>query len=403
MLLERSETIEHPFDVEAYLSEIKESLDKPVSFEQSIKDAVEARLRDEFMPRLWTLVDQYKPPVPVDVRNKIRRGDGVWVDAFTCNEDYTLGTGTHANAFYSPYIPLSGQPTGNDSTKSICVKLANTYAQSVKDQKGYSHQQITSPQILEFIDTQVCERVISQLNPLISIIPMQAPVAVAYHLDAKNEMLQLCSTAVSAQVRKVFSFSLESFYDRNTRELLTENIGLIINDIARSIIFENVSSLSKACETIEIESSTFVMDSLRSAVLRGMNEISSRSRRGKGNWVLCDPSSANALCGTGPLDHKANIDKDAAIAYVGTLYGTIDVYSTLALPAGEILCGYRSKTPHEIGFLYSPYQMTASSGILVNPSTFQSCVSFMTRGASTMLNESYYYKMKLTYNAPVFS
>ena len=107
---------------------------------------------------------------------------------------------------------------------------------------------------------------------------------------------------------------------------------------------------------------------------------------------------------------------------VGTLNGTIKVYSCIWNDAGrgiamdglgspvgaddQILVGYKGGNGEtDTGYFYCPYIPLMSSGVVVNPVTFQPVVSLMTRygktsftDANTSLGNSgdYYGKVNVT-------
>ena len=91
---------------------------------------------------------------------------------------------------------------------------------------------------------------------------------------------------------------------------------------------------------------------------------------------------------------------------VGTLNGTIKVYSylwntagaglDLGLPAASpqagaddvILVGYKGGNGEtDTGYFYAPYIPLMSSGVVVNPLTFQPVVSLMTRYGKTSFTD----------------
>lgn len=92
---------------------------------------------------------------------------------------------------------------------------------------------------------------------------------------------------------------------------------------------------------------------------------------------------------------------------VGTLNGTIKVYSYLfnqagagldlgnpgGSPAGAaddvILVGYKGGNGEtDTGYFYCPYIPLMSSGVVVNPTTFQPVVSLMTRYGKAVFTQS---------------
>jgi len=126
---------------------------------------------------------------------------------------------------------------------------------------------------------------------------------------------------------------------------------------------------------------------------RDANAIAQRTRRGKGNMVLCSADVASALTMAGILDYtpalnaNLNVD-DTGNTFAGTINGKfrvyIDPYSanlTSANAAGGnqyYVVGYKGSSPYDAGLFYCPYvplQMVRAVG----ENTFQPKIGFKTR------------------------
>jgi len=126
---------------------------------------------------------------------------------------------------------------------------------------------------------------------------------------------------------------------------------------------------------------------------RDANRIAQRTRRGKGNIVLCSADVASALSMAGVLDYtpalnaNLNVD-DTGNTFAGVLLGKyrvyIDPYSA-NLAAGNTasgnqyyVIGYKGSSPYDAGLFYCPYvplQMVRAVG----QDTFQPKIGFKTR------------------------
>ena len=126
---------------------------------------------------------------------------------------------------------------------------------------------------------------------------------------------------------------------------------------------------------------------------RDANAIAQRTRRGKGNMILCSADVASALTMAGVLDYtpalnaNLNVD-DTGNTFAGVLQGKyrvyIDPYSanlTSANAAGGnqyYVVGYKGSSPYDAGLFYCPYvplQMVRAVG----ENTFQPKIGFKTR------------------------
>ena len=126
---------------------------------------------------------------------------------------------------------------------------------------------------------------------------------------------------------------------------------------------------------------------------RDANAIAQRTRRGKGNIVLCSADVASALTMAGVLDYtpalnaNLNVD-DTGSTFAGTLMGKFRVYidpyaANLSASNGSpgnqyYVIGYKGSSPYDAGLFYCPYvplQMVRAVG----ENTFQPKIGFKTR------------------------
>jgi hypothetical protein len=127
---------------------------------------------------------------------------------------------------------------------------------------------------------------------------------------------------------------------------------------------------------------------------RDANAIAQRTRRGKGNIILCSADVASALTMAGVLDYtpalnaNLNVD-DTGNTFAGTLQGKyrvyIDPYAANLVGTGGpqggnqyYVCGYKGSSPYDAGLFYCPYvplQMVRAVG----ENSFQPKIGFKTR------------------------
>jgi len=156
---------------------------------------------------------------------------------------------------------------------------------------------------------------------------------------------------------------------------------------------------------------------------RDANRIAQRTRRGKGNIILCSADVASALTMAGVLDYtpalnaNLNVD-DTGNTFAGVLQGKYRVYidpysanltSANAAPTGGnqyYVVGYKGSSPYDAGLFYCPYvplQMVRAVG----ENSFQPKIGFKTRyglvanpfaegttagGGRLMVNQNRYYR-----------
>jgi hypothetical protein len=120
---------------------------------------------------------------------------------------------------------------------------------------------------------------------------------------------------------------------------------------------------------------------------RDANAIAVRTRRGKGNIIVCSSDVASALQMAGILDYapalnnNLNVD-DTGNTFAGVLNGRfkvyIDPYSANTAAKQFYVVGYKGSSPYDAGMFYCPYvplQMVRAVG----QDTFQPKIGFKTR------------------------
>jgi hypothetical protein len=131
---------------------------------------------------------------------------------------------------------------------------------------------------------------------------------------------------------------------------------------------------------------TFVGDehaALAVLINRAANVIAQRTRRGAGNWAVVSPyaltilqsatTSAFARTTEGTFEAPTNTKM------VGTLNSAMKIYVNTYAGTDDILIGYKGSSESDAAAFYCPYIPLMSSGVVLDPSTFEPVVSFMTR------------------------
>jgi hypothetical protein len=143
---------------------------------------------------------------------------------------------------------------------------------------------------------------------------------------------------------------------------------------------------------------------------RDANAVAEKTRRGKGNVIICAPDVASALSMGGVLDSSSALNVDSTgNTFVGTLGGRykvfIDPYAN-ASATNFYVVGYKGSSAYDAGIFYCPYiplQMVRAVG----ENSFQPKIGFKTRygmvsnpfanstgnGVVTTANDNYYYRI----------
>ena len=118
---------------------------------------------------------------------------------------------------------------------------------------------------------------------------------------------------------------------------------------------------------------------------REANQIAKKTRRGKGNIVICSSDVASALQMAGVLDYTPALNSnrlqvdDTGNTFAGVLNGRLKVYiDPYAIGGNYLTVGYKGSSAFDAGLFYCPYvplQMVRA----VDQSTFQPKIGFKTR------------------------
>ena len=222
----------------------------------------------------------------------------------------------------------------------------------------------------------------------------------------KKLSIQILKQTVEAKTRKLSArWTFEAAQDANSMhgiDVEAEVMAALAQEITAEIDQEILASLRSLAGTPSLTynqagvsgTATFVGDEHAAfAVLvnRAANLIAARTRRGAGNYLVVSPAmltvlqsattSAFARTTEGPFEAPTNTK------FVGTLNGTMRVYSDqYASDSTVALVGYKGSGEMDAPAYYCPYIPLMSSGVVMDPSTFEPVVSFMTRYGYTELS-----------------
>ena len=217
---------------------------------------------------------------------------------------------------------------------------------------------------------------------------------------AGNRMsIQILKQTVEAKTRKLSArWTFESAQDAQAQQGIdveAEVMAALAQEITAEIDQEIIASLTTlagtATQTYDQSqvsgTATFVGDehaALAVQINRVSNLIAQRTRRGAGNYAVVSPfaltilqsatTSAFARTTEGTFEAPTNTK------FVGTLNNAMKVYvNSYAQDSASILIGYKGASESDAPAFYCPYIPLMSSGVVLDPSTFEPVVSFMTR------------------------
>jgi hypothetical protein len=128
-------------------------------------------------------------------------------------------------------------------------------------------------------------------------------------------------------------------------------------------------------------------------VNRAANDIASRTRRGAGNYIVVSPTALtilqSATTSAFARTTEGTFEAPTNTKFVGTLNSSVRVYvNHYAGDAAPILIGYKGANEMDAPAFYCPYIPLMSSGVVLDPATFEPTVSFMTRYGYVELSNS---------------
>lgn len=132
---------------------------------------------------------------------------------------------------------------------------------------------------------------------------------------------------------------------------------------------------------------TFVGDvhaALAVLINRQANLIAARTRRGAGNWVVVSPTALtilqSATTSAFARTTEGTFEAPTNTKFVGMLNNSMRVYvDQYASDSTPVLVGYKGPGEIDAAAYYCPYVPLTSSGVVIDPNTFEPVVSFMTR------------------------
>ena len=229
--------------------------------------------------------------------------------------------------------------------------------------------------------------------------PAKGGATAALEGSAGNRLsIQILKQTVEAKTRKLSArWTFESAQDAQAQQgidIEAEVMAALAQKITAEIDQEVLGSLRALAATEETfdqsavsGTATFVGDehaALAVLINRVANKIAQRTRRGAGNYAVVSPHSLTILQ-SATTSAFARTTEGAFAAptnnkMVGTLNGAMKVYvDTYASDATPVLVGYKGASESDAAAFYCPYIPLMSSGVVLDPTTFEPVVSFMTR------------------------
>jgi hypothetical protein len=225
-----------------------------------------------------------------------------------------------------------------------------------------------------------------------------APTSTLEGNGGRQISVQILKQAVEAKTRKLQArWTFEAAQDAQAMhgiDVEAEIMAALAQEITAEIDQEILLSL-RSLATTEFTynqatvsgTATFVGDehaALAVLINRVANLIAQRTRRGAGNWAVVSPASLTVLqsatTSAFARTTEGTFEAPTNTKFVGTLNGAMRVFvDSYASDSTPVLVGYKGSSEADAAAFYCPYIPLMSSGVVLDPSTFEPVVSFMTR------------------------
>jgi hypothetical protein len=224
-----------------------------------------------------------------------------------------------------------------------------------------------------------------------------ASTATLEGVAGKKLSIQILKQTVEAKTRKLSArWTFEAAQDAQAQQgidIEAEIMAALAQEITAEIDQEVIGSLNGLAGTVLTYdqaavsgTATFVGDehaALAVQINRVANLIAQRTRRGAGNWAVVSPTTLtllqSATTSAFARTTEGTFEAPTNTKFVGTLNSAMKVYVNGYATSDDVLVGYKGSSESDAAAFYCPYIPLMSSGVVLDPATFEPVVSFMTR------------------------
>jgi len=219
----------------------------------------------------------------------------------------------------------------------------------------------------------------------------------------KRMSIQILKSPVEAKSRKLSArWTFEAAQDAQAQQgidIEAEIMAALAQEITAEIDQEILASLRGLAnveqtydQSMVSGTATFVGDehaALAIQINRVSNLIAQRTRRGAGNWAVVSNQALtilqSATTSAFARTTEGTFEAPTNTKFVGTLNGAMRIYVDAYLSdassqdANQVLIGYKGASEADAAAFYCPYIPLMSSGVVLDPATFEPVVGFLTR------------------------
>jgi len=220
--------------------------------------------------------------------------------------------------------------------------------------------------------------------------------------------VQILKQVVEAKSRKLSArWTFEAAQDAQAQQgvdIEAEIMAALAQEITAEIDQEIIGSLRTLAgsaaaafdQSAVSGTATFVGDehaALAVLINQQANLIAQRTRRGAGNYAVVSSEALtilqSATTSAFARSTEGVFEAPTNTKFVGTLNNSMRVYvDGYAATGTDVLVGYKGPSEADAPAFYCPYIPLMSSGVVLDPSTFEPVVSFLTRYGYTELSNT---------------
>ena len=221
----------------------------------------------------------------------------------------------------------------------------------------------------------------------------------------KRMSIQILKAPVEAKSRKLSArWTFEAAQDAQAQQgidIEAEIMAALAQEITAEIDQEILASLralasvgSTYDQSLVSGTATFVGDehaALAILINREANKIAQRTRRGAANWAVVSSQALtilqSATTSAFARTTEGTFEAPTNTKFVGTLNNAMRIYVDAYMPDSgsstindnQVLLGYKGPSEADAAAFYCPYIPLMSSGVVLDPATFEPVVGFLTR------------------------
>jgi hypothetical protein len=281
----------------------------------------------------------------------------------TGSDDDSVGFGTDTAQIGTNPAALNPESDANQGAYTVGQGMTTANAEDLGDGSGDQFNEMA------FSIEKVTVTAMSRALKAEYSLELAQDLKAIHGLNAEAELANILSTEILAEINREV---IRTIYK-------SAEVGATLNTATSGTFDLDVDSNGR-WSVEKFKGLIFQME-------RDANQIAQRTRRGKGNMILCSADVASALTMAGVLDYtpalnaNLNVD-DTGNTFAGVLAGKfrvyIDPYAANNAANQYYVAGYKGTSPYDAGLFYCPYvplQMVRAVG----ENTFQPKIGFKTR------------------------